>query len=381
MGLLKPVRGARRRALGAVFALLVAPEVGCTVDDSVIYDAQPGVPGEVRPGIFRLTYHLEPDLYPTWIDSATVGYQGRGLSPFDTGFVLLQRSIHGGPATERERRFREQAAEFSLVPVAVPVIAGEPYLVYWVAATHGFQLCLRPCPPVASRGVRVLDPWASDSLALLPGWNLLFHRITDSLGVPNRHVDVRLLPEDLDALDRWRNPFGPAYGRALTPFYLSSGMTIFRASGTPAAPALDSVTAGSYPALSPDGSLLAFTRTALGDSTTGTCIVVLGAGACIQTTVTVSEGGRVIWVRDLTTGIERSLGPGAGPAFDVTATRIVVAAAGGLDWIDAASGARSGIPNTAGAHSPTVSPDGRHVAFVAEWEGQPDIYFMALSGP
>jgi len=241
--------------------------------------------------------------------------------------------------------------------------------------------CSAPSPPAAAEGLRVLDPADADSLPELMGWTVTFDRISHVEGGLNTLVGLRLLPEDIDAHERGMNPFGPSFGAALTPFYVSSGTAVYRASGTPSAPALDSVTMGSYPAVSPDGSLLAFTRTTLADSTTGTCIIVLGLGACIQTTVTISEGAREIWVRDLATGDERLLGAGWSPAFDATGTRIVVATAAGFDWIDVASGARTGIPNTAGAHSPAVSPDGKRLAFVAAWSGQPDVYFMAIGTP
>jgi hypothetical protein len=371
----------RKRWRGVATALLALLTFDCGVDSPVIFQAEPGAPEEVRPGIFRLTYHLEPDLYPTWIDSVTVSYRGRGLPPYDTGLVLLQRSIRGGPATEREAKYRAQAAELSLVPVSVPAIAGEPYLVYWIAAKNGVALCSVPCPPAAAQGLRVLDPSADDTLVALPGWTLLFDRLSHVAVGNNQVVRLRLLPEDLDARDRWMNPFGPAYGLTPVPLYVSSGTVIFSASGSPASPTLDSVTTGSHPAVSRNGSVLAFSRTTIAGSTTGTCSIAFGLGACIQTTVTLLEGGREIWVRDLSTGDERSLGQGWAPAFDVTGTRVAVTTPAGLDWIEVASGARSPIPNTAGAHSPAVSPEGEWLAFVAQWSGQPDVYFMAIPRP
>ena len=376
MGVLaRAVRHGPSRRLATV---LVPLALACGVDDSVIFQPDPGAPVEVRAGIFRLTYHLEPDVFPVWIDSVTISYRGRSLPPYDTGFVLLQRSIHGGPATERDATFRPQAAGLSLVPVAVPLTAGVTHLVYWVAAKNGVALCSIPCPSAAAEAIVVLSPDGSDSLAQLEGWSVLFGRIT---GPGTNTVGLRLVPEDLDARDRWMNPFGPAYGGESTPFFVSTGTAVHRASGSPASPTLDSVTAGSYPALSFDGSLLAFTRTTVTDSTTGTCTVVFGLDACVQTTVTVAEGAREIWVRDLATGAERSLGAGWAAAFDAAGTRVVVVTAGGLDWVDVASGVRTAIPNTAGAHSPAVSPDGRWLAFVAEWEGQPDVYFASIGMP
>ena len=363
--------------VAATLALLVP---GCEFDEPVIFDPEPSVPQEVaqRPGIFRLTYHLEPDLFPTWIDSVTVSYRGVGLPPYDTGFVLLERSVLGGPATERETTYRPQAAGLSLVPVSVPASGSDSHLVYWSAAKNGVLLCSIPCPPAAAQGVVILDPTTGDTITDLRGWTVPFGRIT---GSGSGQIRLRLVPEDLDARDRWMNPFGPAYDGASTPFYVSSGTAIVRASGSSTSPALDSVTTGSYPALSPDGSLLAFTRTTLVDSTTATCTVSFGLGSCTQTTVTITDGGREIWVRDLATGVERSLGAGWSPTFDATGGRVVVATAAGLDWIDVASGARSGIPNTGGAHSPVMSPDGKRLAFVAEWEGQPDVYFLVIATP
>lgn len=368
----------RRRSIALATALVTVWVSACEVDDPVIYQAEPSTPGEVRPGIFRLTYHLEPDVFPTWIDSVTVSYRGMSLPPYDTGFVLLQRSVLGGPATEREATFRPQAPGLSLVPVSVPVSGGETHLVYWSAAKNDVALCSIPCPPAAAQAVQVLDPATGDTITKLGGWVVPFGRIT---GSGSGQVRLRLVPEDLDARDRWMNPFGPAYGDASTPFYVSSGTAIFRASGSSTSPALDSVTPGSYPALSPDGSLLAFTRTTLADSTTATCTVSFGLGSCTQTTVTISEGARELWVRDLATGVERSLGAGSSPTFAATGGRVVVATAAGLDWVDVASGARTGIPNTAGAHSPVMSPDGKRLAFVAQWEGQPDVYVLAISTP
>jgi len=364
----------RTRTLVAVLVSLVA--LTCGVDDPVIFPAEPSTPVEVRPGIFRLTYHLEADVFPTWTDSVTVSYRSKALPPYDTGFVLLQRSVHGGPATEREVVFRRQALVLSLVPVSAPGRGGEMHLVYWMQAKNDAALCALPCPPAAAQGVRVLDPATSDTITELEGWTVPFGRITGS-GSPQ--VGLRLVPEDLDARDGWMNPFGPAYGEATTPFYLSSGTAIFRASESGTTPMLDSVTTGSYPALSPDGSLLAFTRTILVDSTTAICTVDFGLGPCIQATVTITEGGREVWVRDLTTGAERSLGAGWAPTFDAAGTRVAVASAAGLDWIDVSTGVRTGIPNTAGAHSPAVSPDGSRLAFVAEWAGQPDVYFLVLT--
>lgn len=362
--------------------------IGCEVDRGFVVPPDPGAPLEVRPDIFRLTFHRQPDLVPHWLDSVTVGYRSRNFAlfeaPLDTGALLLARSIRGGPSQERGRRLREQGTPLNLLAMSAPVTGSAQFIAFWQRAPNDVAVCRLPCPGVAARGASVVrtDGAATDSLLLLPRWDLQFDRIRDSVGLTDRFVDVRFLPADADALTRGTNPFGPAVSGASPAFVLSDGAAIYRGSGVPGDPMLDSVTAGAYPALSPDGRLLAFTRIALSDSTTETCTVFAGLGSCIQTTTTVLEASREIWLHTLATGDEQMLLAGAEQAaFDADGSRVVVVTAAGLAWVDVASGGTTPIPNTAGAHSPAVSPDGRYVAFVAEWSGQPDVYFARVATP
>lgn len=353
--------------------------LACETTDAIVFPPDPATPLPVagRPGIFRLTFNRHDDLFPVWLDTALVGYRGENLAGVDSGLRLLARSVHGGPSTERERALVAQIRGVPAVPVSTGAAALGTYLWLWSVPPNGVLLCAEPCPGAAAHAITVYrtDDAATVGLFRLPSWTVETGRLDPGGGV---RPTLRLLPADFDARDRGTNPFGPAISRTTEDFYLSNGEVVYHAVGDSDAPP-DSVTTGSYPALSPDGSMLAFTRIAVVDSSTSVCSTPGALGSCGQTTVELHEGGREVWLRTLADGTERLVTTGEQPEFHPAGDRLIVVRPDGLLWIDVTTGAETLLPNTAGAHSPRVSPGADYVAFVARWADQADVYFLRIA--
>lgn len=356
---------------------MLAFAAACGVEAPIVVPEDPAAPFEVRPGIFRLTFNRRPDLHPGWLDSVTVAYRTKNLLPYDTTIVLFARSIHGGVAVPVEPR---SVVEFTAVRQPVSA-SGRPdgtrQFGLWVQPILLQDICPPPCPAPPTIHVTAVRVDAASG----PGgwqWTEEFARIDTPQRGDTIRVLYRIVPPDSEALVLGRNPFGPAWSETSRRLAVSDGESVLVSEGGEADP-LTGVTSGAYPALSAGGRRLAFTRFVVTDSVTTECVVQVVDITCIQNSTSYSVERREIWVRDLATGDEQLVTEGDQAVFDPAGDRLLVARAGGLNWVALGDGAETPIPNTAGAHSPAVSPVGRYVAFVAEWEGQPDVYFMALN--
>lgn len=369
-----PIRtSAWLRSLVVVFSAM-----GCQSDHPLIVPPDPRLPPQVRPGIFRLTFNRGADLHPGWLDSVTVAYQAENLPGFDPSIILFTRSITGGPSQALEPA--ELFARHDIVePITASGEGGARYAAVWGHAIPKEHTC--PTCPAAVREVTIvrLDAGGTTPTGqtqwIVPAAGLVWRVVPDTMT-----VDYRLLPAHVDALAGLRNPYGPGTAPGSQAFVASDGETIFHGPGIPSS-LLDSVTAGAYPSLSRDGSRIVFTRFAVSDTGVETCEVLLATDpdfVCRQRTTAFAVRQREIWVRELATGTEIMVAVADHAVFDRASDRILVTMVGGLTWIDLVSGAEAPVPNTAGAHSPAVSPGGRYVAFVAEWDGQPDVYIAEV---
>jgi hypothetical protein len=113
------------------------------------------------------------------------------------------------------------------------------------------------------------------------------------------------------------------------------------------------------------------------DSTIDTTSVGAGFSICVQQTVRITATGWEVELHDLSSGAVTNLGSGLEPRFDPLAARLLVRR-DALYWIPLGGGSSEIIPNTEGAHSPAIAPDGSIVAFSIGGATDADVYVVRI---
>jgi hypothetical protein len=361
-------------AIGARPLLVALAIAGCAEPDDTLFTPPPVPPGEVAPGLFRVTWNPEPDVVRGFTPDGRIVYRARNLPGVDSGWALLTIGLADGAAREEARLYRlalrDTVADLRFGPSA-------RVLVTWRTVPEAGLNCQScPAPPApVDFAVRRLPLTDGTPLSALPtrGVTLPNHLVATT---PCPSTRFRFRPSEQEALQRRVNPYGPVERADGTAGFYSDGETLWRYHpADPAAPP-DSVGPGAFPALSPDGLRLAAAVPVGLDSTAGQCAV--GLCPCRLETVTITTTGWSVLLYDVAGGTGTPIAAGLEPVFDPLAPRLVVRRADGLYWVDLATGGATAIPGTEGGYAPAVAPDGSILAFTAERFDNPDVFFVRI---
>jgi hypothetical protein len=362
--------GSRRPArLVLAFPLIAA----CAQPDDTLFTSPPLPPVEIGPGLFRVTWNPQPDVVRGFTPDGRMVYRARDLPGVDSGWALVTMNLADG-STREEARIYRLALRDTIAQIVIGASARS--LVNWrTLAEAGFdcRVCPSPNVPIVV-AIRRLPPTDGAPLSALP---------TRVITMPNHLVATggcldtrfRFRPAEQEAAQNRVNPYGPVERADGSAGFYSDGETVWRYDpADPAAPP-DSVGPGVFPALSPDGLVLAAAVPLGLDSTSGVC--TSGLCPCRLETVTISATGWSVVLHDLAGG-SATLADGLEPVFDPLAARLVVRRADGLYWVDLATGAATAIPRTERAYAPALAPDGSILAFTAERFGNPDVFYLRI---
>jgi hypothetical protein len=370
------------RSLRCGLWIAVMALAGCQEPDDTLFTAPALEPVE-QGGRFRVTFNPGPDVTRGFTpDGARIVYRSRGLGGFGDEWRLLSSPIDGVGAVREEAELYRAAVEDG--PVGhITFDANGRTLSIWRPSIEGFHWCGPPTP---------VGPEVTELVLLrlgpedgLPISSISMHSIippivflASTLGAELKRV--RLTPAEQLVRTLGANPFGPVVAPTGDDIaYVSDGDNIWRVVLTDPAAPRELVGQGAFPALAPDGSLLAVALPTGVDSSMAVDTLVLGLGLCIQETVTISATGWQTMVYDLAADSSWVVTAGRYPQFDPSGTRLLVRRGDGLHWITLASGTEALVPGTSGAYAPSVSSDGSIVAFSLVGAAGPDVYFVRLN--
>jgi hypothetical protein len=364
------MRSRRTPVLSPMLGLALV--TGCAAPKDTVFDRPASPPEEISPGVFRVTWNPAPDVVRGFTpDGGRILYQSRDLVGLGAGWYVLSIGIAGGDVREEasvyRRALRDPVGELAIAP-------SYRLLVTWRAPSEGAASC-PTCPPPPTAidvAIRHLPLEDGAPLSQLPARDFVLTNHASN-GCQHR---IRLDPVEQLVQARRVNPYGPVERPDQSAGYYSDGDAVWRYDpADPSAPP-DSIGLGAFPALSPDGGLLAAAIPTGVDSASTFCS--FGLCPCTQETVTFSATDWQILVYDLAAGTVSPLGAGSEPAFDPRASRVAVRRADALYWLDLAGGVASVIPGTTGGYAPAITPDGALLAFSADTFGNPDVFFVRV---
>jgi hypothetical protein len=362
----------------AALTLLLA---ACAEPSDILY-TQPLVTGvEVAPGLFQVTVDPNPD-------------QVRGFTP--TGDTILFRALRNTANGPRWEMLGIPAAggvgfveHAGLYRAALRVSLGtlvsgteDRLLTWWLPGNDGTSFgpagCFRVRTlPVWTFAVLRLEPQDGAPLSGIPSREVVTPTATTTLDTPGLiSFRLRFTPAEVDA-DLGANPFGPAIAPAATTGFYSDGDAVWRFDPSSPGTAADSIGPGFYPAVSPDGALLARVVPQGADSATTKDSVSGGLRSCTQVNVSYTAATWTTVVTRLATGDTVAKLNGTEPVFDPAGARVLVRRATGLVFVDLASKAETALENTTGAFAVAISPSGQYVAF-SRGTKNVDVFYVKL---
>jgi hypothetical protein len=360
------------RAASTTTLLGLALLAGCAEPNDTVFVPPAVPPEEIAPGLFRVTWNPAPDVVRGFTpDGTRILYQSRDLPGRGAGWYVLSLAIADGATREEASVYRRALGD----PLGQVIIApAYRLLVTWRALPEGAVNC-PTCPPPPTAvdvAIRRLPPTDGVALSGLPARVIVLTNHA-SAGCSHR---IRLTPVEQLVETRRVNPYGPVELADASAGFYSDGDAVWRYDPADSAATPDSLGRGAFPALSPDGLLLAAALPTGTDSTSSLCY--FGLCPCVQETVVFTATGWETLLYDLSAGTVRPLAPGSEPAFDPLAPRVAVRRDDALYWVELATGTATKIPGTEGGYAPAVAPDGSLLAFSAETFGNPDVFFVRL---
>lgn len=369
---------------------VVGSTIGCQSPSDVVFEEPPPPPVADSLGVFRITYGDGPDLARGFTTDGRVIVRVRDLIPFASDWLLVSVPVGSGQSREEAGPYRRALVGNGEVGTLV-TDGSRRILAIWKPPTQGVHGCpdsstwtsdrafgTAPKPPTVL-GLTLYDLPQDDGTAI-PNLRSRYISANAVFGGGTLNQRVRVTPALRQVRDLGVNPFGPVLVPGSEDLIYSDGERLWRAALSDAVPEL--LGDGSFPALSPDGRLLASARPVGLDSTTTTWVVPVGGplpAFCVQEHVVMSAAGWEVVIRDLTTGEERVIADGLEPAFDPMEPRVLVRTTE-LTWVDLESGAREPVVGTANAFAPVLSPEGAFLAFSKiTWLENSDVYFVNLA--
>lgn len=359
--------------------------LACDAPSDIIVEPPQFTPVEVEPGVFRVTFGAGPAVARGFLPDGRLLFRAFDLPPFGRDWVLVSVPPTGGHLREEVALYRT-----ALVDDVGHLAADSTHrlLVLWKAPIPGLDGC--PDSSLTDQGTPGPAPHTPSPI----GFTVLALPEADGVpvdAIPSRSVStglvegtgtrqqrVRVHPVARDVDRTAVNAFGPVLMSGGTEMVYSDGEQLWRTATSDTSAVPQSLGLGAYPALSPDGRILAYARPSGLDTTVLTYTIPLGFGVCVEEYAAIWESGWEVVTRDLDAGTEQVLAPGLDPAFDPLGGRIVVRT-GQLQWVDLATGVASAIPGTTGGFGPSVSPDGELLAFSRmNGPSNSDVYFVRI---
>jgi len=371
------------KRLHLLIALLVSS--GCESPSDVIPSPPAFVPAEDQDGRFRVTSGSGLEIARSFLPDGRLLFRAFDLPPFGRDWILMSAPVDSGWLREELAAYRPSFLDdvshlahdgerriLVLWKAALPRVHGCPDSSITTLGTPG------PAPrtpsPVGLTFLTLPDVDGTPILAI-PSRSVST-RLVDGAGTTDQRV--RVFPSLRDADRTSANPFGPVLVPGADELIYSDGEFLWRASVSDASASPTPLGRGSYPALDPDGTRLAYARPLGLDSVVTTYTIPVGLATCVEEHVEISANDWEVVVRELESGTETVVAQGRDAAWDPAADRLVVRDSA-FRWVDLASGAATIIPATVGAFSPALSADGAILAFsLINPTTNADVYFLRL---
>jgi len=387
----------RRAILAAAVALLAIPVWACRDAPS------PWEPPaeEILLGARQLTFNPGDDRSPAWsIGGDSILYVAEGFGDLArSDGVLVSIPASGGtvstvfpvlqPARATAPEFLAPAVEPETGRIAYAQLLGDQG-VCAAQQTSCDATDEAPAPPALQRGrLRVRVPRATTPAEQDPTLALTFDGVEfdnsrNPLGLPGVWV-TRLHPFQRRFNEVNRLPVRPSWhpdgGRLVT----SDGLQLLVwTPGEAGSSAISGTDDASWPAWSPNGASIAFTRQERGSELRTTCqhlsdgptgLIVV----CVEERTEWPIGRAVVLVVPAAGGEPLELLEGTDPAWSPDGEWIYVARPDGIWRVAAGGGVLGRVEGTEGGTEPAVSPDGTELVFTKRAEdGRGDIWVVPL---
>lgn len=379
----------RARATAAALALLALAAACRDGDDPFVAADRPGEPPR---GSWRLTYSPLEDRAPRWAGPDSLYYAAEVPDPLPRTVSTLQTVPRdGGAARPLLGALQDPTAtrRWLIAPVPSPDRRRLAYVEVWAHLNR--DLCVPPGTPMTAT---VCDP--ADWTRIVPTLAQVRIRVreVDAVGPLEQDPEARVVFDHAE-MDTTRHPLGLPGVHVFRdhPFHVLSrdeGAFFFRPSWSPdgerlvfsdglslavwepgggAATVIPGTDEGIWPAWSPLGDRIAYTRLERADSTLVRCTQYTVAegeqnALCALEQTLYTPGRRVLTLvaPDGSDAVE--LAEGSEPAWSPDGREVFFARTDGLWRIRTDGTGERAVPGTQGGREPAVSPDGGHVAFV-----------------